>query len=69
MLGNAPGLGTGFESLVASVEEFVPDGGELDRSFLEEVVNSTNTAVQFRHTESPDSDRYYIYHSILFLCI
>lgn len=56
--GNTSGLGTGFESLVASVEEFVPDGGELDKSFLEEPVtqSSANTAVQFRHKESPDSD-------------
>lgn len=55
--GNSSGLGTGFESLVASVEEFVPDGGELDRSFLEETVPQSNiNTTQFRHNESPDSD-------------
>lgn len=38
---------------VVSVEEFVPDGGVIDRSFLEESTPVQNTAIQ----QSVDSDR------------
>uniref|UniRef100_A0A1B6CF37 Rab-like protein 6 n=1 Tax=Clastoptera arizonana TaxID=38151 RepID=A0A1B6CF37_9HEMI len=44
-----------IEGWVTSVEEFVPDGGELDKSFLEEPV-STQSVNQSRVSEMPDSD-------------
>lgn len=42
---------------VVSVEEFVPDGGVIDRSFLEDSTPVQNTAIQ----QSVDSDRLAIF--------
>lgn len=41
------------DSSVTSLEEFCPDGGQLDRSFLEDVSNSSQQVTQ----EPMDSDR------------
>lgn len=38
---------------ITSVEEFCPDGGQLDRSFLEDISNSSQQVMQ----EAMDSDR------------